>query len=115
MRWHRKDEGPDRTTAPPRHHMRVLRGPAELAEAEERAAEGQRRLRAQLDARAAHEARTAERHVADAPELRTLLRLRAGALPPPLGTRRPPLAGPPASLERPPAPPQPSSHHSPAA
>ena len=57
-------------------HVRVLRDGAELAEAEERAAESQRRLRERLDARAAREAWMVERSEQRLPWRRFL---RAGA------------------------------------
>lgn len=70
--------------APPRPHMRVLRDADELAQAEQRAADGERRLRARLEARAARDAHTARARGGDAPMAPTLAQLRKGSLPPPV-------------------------------
>lgn len=61
MAWRHKDQSgpPVPPSAPPT--VRVLHGDAELAAATERAAEGQRRLEARLEARAARDAWTAQR------------------------------------------------------
>lgn len=81
--------------------MLVLRDPDELARAAERAAEGERRLQARLDARAARDAWTAERGDGGQRTLRPVVVLRGTPLPPPRGTAE--------SAARP------SSHQSPAA
>jgi len=63
--WRHKDQsGPPAPPAPP-PTVRVLHGDAELAAAAERAAEGERRLRARLDARAARDAWTAQQRTGD--------------------------------------------------
>jgi len=62
--WRHKDQpGPVVPPGPP-PTVRVLHGDAELAAAAERAAEGQRRLQARLEARAARDAWTALRRQA---------------------------------------------------
>lgn len=67
MAWRHKDQpGPSVPPGPP-PTVRVLRGDAELAAAAERAAEGQRRLQARLEARAARDAWTAQRKQAGVP------------------------------------------------
>ncbi len=57
MAWRRRYRSDEVPYPPePRPTVRVLHGEAELAEAAERAADGERRLRARLEARARHEA-----------------------------------------------------------
>ncbi|MGH9083202.1 MAG: hypothetical protein ACRDY3_00385 [Acidimicrobiales bacterium] len=59
-RW-RRGHPADKIEIVPHQNVRILRDDAEMAVASERAAEGERRLQARLEARAARDTWTAER------------------------------------------------------
>lgn len=66
MGWRSKRNATDEETRQvPRPAVRVLRDPAELAAANQRAADGERRLRERLEARAQRDALMARREVGD--------------------------------------------------
>lgn len=77
--WRRKGRTQGLQPALPRPAVRVLRDEAELASASERAAEGERRLRARLEARAARDAWTAEHRQAPGVDVAPGMTLPAGA------------------------------------
>lgn len=83
--WRRKVPHQNAPAVVAHQHMRVLRDPTELAQAAERAADGERRLRARLDARAARDAWSAERRARTVETTRFVDTLPGGELPPPLG------------------------------